>query len=432
MSPWTGFTPPVALRAAGALVIALGPGACDHTPEVGRLDAVHARVPERVEVHEIASGTTFGQILRVAGLEPSDHHNLLLAFAERANPRRMRSGTEVHMRWRGDPERLSRVEVALDRDRTVHLERAGGGWRSSTVTVATTTDTLLAAGEIRSSLWSAVVGLAELESAPASDRERVVARLDRVFQWQIDFSRQLRVGDSFRFAFERERRPDGSMRTGRLLAAELVNRGRSLHAIWFTPEGDDIGDWYDLEGQSVRRAFLKKPLRLAYISSRFTNRRFHPILRTWRAHRGVDYAAASGSPVEATGKGVIARREVGRSYGRFIDVRHANGYLTRYAHLRAWASGTAVGTSVAQGQVIGYVGMTGLATGPHLHYEMHLNGRPIDPLSVDLPAGDPVPPADRQRWQRERDARLNLLLRHMGPQRFRVRQAVAGQTGGGR
>lgn len=432
MFPSTGVACPVASRVAGALVVSLGLGGCDRTPEAGRLDAVHARIPERVEVHEISSGTTFGQVLRVAGLEPSDHHNLLLAFAEQANPRRMRSGTDVRMRWRGDPERLNRVEIALDRDRTVHLERAGGGWRSSTVTVATTTDTLLAAGEIRSSLWSAVVGLSELESAPSADRDRVVARLDRVFQWQIDFSRQLRVGDSFRFAFERERRPDGSIRSGRLLAAELVNQGRSLHAIWFRPEGDDFGDWYDLKGQSVRRAFLKKPLRLAYISSRFTNRRFHPILRTWRAHRGVDYAADSGSPVEATGKGVIARREVSNSYGRFIDVRHANGYLTRYAHLRAWASGTAVGASVAQGQVIGYVGMTGMATGPHLHYEMHHYGRPIDPLAVDLPAGDPVPSTDRQRWQRERDARLNLLLRLIGPERFRVRQAAAGQIGGGR
>jgi len=430
--PWTGLTSPAATRAARALFVALGLAACDRTPEAGLLDPVRARVPERVEVHEIHSGTTFGQVLWSAGLESPDHNNLLLAFGEQANPRRIRSGTEVRMRWRGDPERLARVEVGLDRDRTVHLERAGSGWRSSTVTIATTTDTLLAAGEIRSSLWTAVVNLAELESTPSADRDRVVTRLDRVFQWQIDFSRQLRVGDSFRFALERERRPDGSMRSGRLLAAELVNRGRSLHAVWFRPEDDDFGDWYDLEGESVRRAFLKKPLRLAYISSRFTNRRFHPILRTWRAHRGVDYAANSGSPVEATGKGVIARREVNGSYGRFIDVRHANGYLTRYAHLRAWAGGTAVGSSVAQGQVIGYVGMTGMATGPHLHYEMHRAGRPIDPLAVDLPAGDPVPAADRERWRRERDKRLNLLLRLIGPETFRVQQAATGQTGGGR
>ena len=383
-------------------------------------------------MRSISAGAGFGQVLRAAGLEAREHNNLVLAFSEQVNPRRVRSGTEVRIRWRGDPERPARVEVDVDRDRTVHLERARGGWRSSTVTVATTTDTILAAGEIRSSLWTAVVGLDALSSVPSGDRDQVVARLDRVFRWQIDFSRQLRVGDSFRFAFEREKRPDGSMRTGQLLAAELVIQGRSLHAVWFRPDGEDFGDWYDLEGRSVRRAFLKKPLRLAYISSRFANRRFHPILRTWRAHRGVDYAADSGSPVEVTGKGVVVRREVSDSYGRFIDVRHANGYLTRYAHLRAWAGGTLVGSSVAQGQVIGYVGMTGMATGPHLHYEMHLHGRRLDPLAVDLPAGDSVPPADRERWERERDERRNLLLRMTGSETFRVRQGGADPTGGAR
>lgn len=424
--------PRVSRPTPAVLLAALSVAACGRTPDAGLLDAIHARSPERVEVREIAPGATFGQILWAAGLEPAEHHNLLLAFAEQANPRRMRAGTEVRIRRRGDADRLVRVEVDLDRDRAVHLEPAGNGWRASAVTVATTTDTILAAGEIRTSLWSAVVGLADLRSVPSADRDRFVARLDRVFQWRVDFSRQLRVGDSFRFAFERERRPDGSMRTGRLLAAELVNRGRSLYAVWFRPEGEDFGDWYDLEGRSVRRAFLKKPLRLAYISSRFTNRRFHPILRTWRAHRGVDYAAASGSPVEVTGKGVVVRREVGGSYGRFIDVRHANGYMTRYAHLRGWAAGTAVGSSVAQGQVIGYVGMTGMATGPHLHYEMHRNGRPIDPLTVDVPTGGAVPSADRERWRLERDERMKLLPRLIGPETFRVRQAAPDPDGGGR
>lgn len=383
-------------------------------------------------MRSISAGATFGQVLRAAGLETREHNNLVLAFSEQADPRRLRSGAEVRIRWRGRPERLTGVDVDVDRDRTVHLERARDGWRSSTATVTTTTDTVLAAGEIRSSLWTAVVGLDALASAPSADRDQVVARLDRVFQWQVDFSRQLRVGDSFRFAFEREKRPDGSMRTGRLLAAELVLRGRSLHAVWFRPEGDEFGDWYDLEGRSVRRAFLKKPLRLAYISSRFSNRRFHPILRTWRAHRGVDYAAASGSPVEVTAKGVVVRREVGDSYGRFIDVRHANGYLTRYAHLRAWAGGTAVGSSVAQGQVIGYVGMTGMATGPHLHYEMHLHGRRVDPLTVDLPTGDSVPAADRGRWGRERDERRNLLLRMRASETFRGQRGAADAAGGAR
>ena len=132
-----------------------------------------------------------------------------------------------------------------------------------------------------------------------------------------------------------------------------------------------------------------------------------------------------------TAKGVVVRREVDDGYGRYIDVRHANGYMTRYAHLRGWASGTAVGASVAQGQVIGYVGMTGLATGPHLHYEMHRDGRPVDPLAVDLPAGEPVPAAELARWEAERDGRLNLLLGLVGPETLRTRRAAASRTAGG-
>ena len=256
-----------------------------------------------------------------------------------------------------------------------------------------------------------------------------MARLDRVFQWQIDFSRELRKGNSFRFAYEREKRPDGSMRSGRLLAAELVNRGRPLHAIWFVPEGEEPGDWSDLEGRSVRRAFLKKPLALSYISSGYANRRFHPILRTWRPHRGVDYAARTGSPVEATGKGVVVRREWSDSYGRVIDIRHANGFRTRYAHLSGWAGGTAVGSAVEQGQVIGYVGMT---TGPHLHYEMHRHGRPINPLTIDVPTGEPVASADRERWERERDERLAMLLRLRARETFGVRPATSRPSGDGR
>ena len=404
---------------------------CDGIREAGTLDPVHARAPERLEVRALSRGATFGQILWDAGLDADEHAGLLLAFAEQANPRRMRLGTEVRLRWRGEPERLAEVEVGLDRDRTVVLEGAGGGWVSSTVTVPVEIDTVFGGGRIESTLWSAVLTLDALRAMPRADRIRLVGRMDRVFQWRIDFSRQLMKGDSFRFSFERETRSDGSTRSGRLLAAQLVNGGRALHAIWFAPGGDEPGDWYDLEGRSVRRAFLKKPLALAHISSGFTNRRFHPVLRTWRPHRGVDYAAGSGSPVEATGKGVVVRRGWSGGYGRVIDIRHANGFLTRYAHLSAWAGGTAPGSRIDQGQVIGYVGMTGMATGPHLHYEMHRNGRPVDPLAIDVPSGEPVAAADRVRWERERDERLAMLLGPGASEVFGRGPATGGPPGDG-
>ena len=190
--------------------------------------------------------------------------------------------------------------------------------------------------------------------------------------------------------------------------------------IWFDPNGDGDGTYYDLEGNSVRRSFLRKPLEFRRISSRYTNSRFHPVLQRWRAHRGVDYAADSGTPVQATGDGVVQRRGWNDTYGNVIDVRHPNGFLTRYAHLSGWASGIVVGSRVRQGEVIGYVGMTGLATGPHLHYEMRIGDRPVDPLAIELPAGDPVPTDNWDRWQEESALRLAMLLRLPDPETFRA------------
>ena len=147
--------------------------------------------------------------------------------------------------------------------------------------------------------------------------------------------------------------------------------------------------------------------------------RLHPILKVWRAHNGVDYAANTGTPVQSTGAGVVVRRNRSQTYGRVIDVRHPNGFVTRYAHLSSFARGLAVGSRVAQGDVIGYVGMSGLANGPHLHYEMHASGRPVNPLAIDLPAGDPVPDQDRARWDRESAARIALLFSLPGPEELR-------------
>jgi murein DD-endopeptidase MepM/ murein hydrolase activator NlpD len=181
------------------------------------------------------------------------------------------------------------------------------------------------------------------------------------------------------------------MRRGHVLAAELVNQGKAFHALWFDPNDDGKGTYYDLDGESVRRAFLRKPLEFRRISSRFSGGRFHPVLKRWRAHRGVDYAADTGTPVMVTGDGVVQRRENAGSCGNMVQVRHALGFVTRYCHLSRFARGVYVGSRVSQGEVIGYVGMTGLATGPHLHYEMIRRDRHVDPLAIELPGGDPVP-----------------------------------------
>ena len=399
-----------AVLAAGAGAVALA-ALAGGAPEVGVLDRVHAQPPERTEERRLGRGATLVSVLAGFGLDSRDRHGLVLAFREVAEPRSLRPDTKVSSRWRDDPARPQALDVVLDPDRTVRLSRSGGGWVPTVLLTPTTTDTLAAAGEIEagSNLWLAVNRNAGLSQMVGRDQEELIHGLDQVFRWQIDFSRQIRPGDSYRFVVEREMRPDGTMKSDRLLAAELVNRGTSIFAVWFDPGGDAEASWFDMDGESVRRAFLKRPLEFRRISSRFSSGRFHPVLRRWRAHRGVDYAADSGSPVQSTGDGVVARRGWSNSYGRMIDVRHANGFLTRYAHLSRWASGTAVGARVAQGEVIGYVGMTGLATGPHVHYEMHQGGRAIDPLETDFPAGDPVPAAEMERFEQEKTVRLAML-----------------------
>jgi murein DD-endopeptidase MepM/ murein hydrolase activator NlpD len=393
----------------------LGLAACvDTAPDVGAVEDVYALPAEELVVQELGRGGTLGQVLEDA-LDYNAQQALLMAFREQASPRRLKEGTEVTLRYLqadltpGNQGVLRGVDVMLSRDETVRLTRLGDAWSSSLVTTPLYTDTVMVAGEVVTSLWESVISNAGLEGAHYQDRVVLVDLLDRIFQWQLDFSRQVQRGDYFRVAFEREVRPDGSMKQGTILAAEFVNVGRPYHAVWFDPNGDGDGSYFDLDGKSVRRAFLLKPLEFRRISSGFTSGRFHPVLKRWRAHRGVDYAADRGTPIMATSDGVVIQRGRNGGLGNAIEIRHPNGFITRYGHMSGFRSGITVGSRVKQGEVIGYVGATGLATGPHLHYEMIRGGRHVDPLSVDLPAGDPVPEDDWGRWTSELSPRLALL-----------------------
>jgi murein DD-endopeptidase MepM/ murein hydrolase activator NlpD len=413
------------------LVAVVGTACSREVPEVGRLDGVYVPPAETLRIYSLSRGKTFGELLSPV-ISANEQASLLMAFSELASPRRMRQGTEITLRYLREDDSLRGVDVTLTPDQTVRLSKDQLGWSSDLVRTPIYVDTIFASGEIESVLWNAVVHDPALETLTYADRNALIDHLDRVFQWQVDFSRQIRVGDTYRFAFEREVRPDGSMRSGRLLAAELLNQGSPFHAIYFDPNGDGRGSYFDLEGESVRRAFLLKPLAYRRISSGFTNSRFHPVLQRWRAHRGVDYAANAGTEVMVTADGQVIERGWDNSYGNTIRVRHGNGWVTRYAHMRAFKAGITVGSRVSQGDIIGYVGMTGLATGNHLHYEMLQSGQYKDPLSVDLPAGDPVPSENRMRWLQEMNVRVALLesIPGAGPVRTLLADAQTQQPNG--
>lgn len=241
--------------------------------------------------------------------------------------------------------------------------------------------TLMQSGEIRSSLFAAT------DAANLSDA--VATQIADIFSTDIDFHRDLRKGDRFTVVYEVFYHLGEVVRSGRVLAAEFINQGKPYQAVYFQ-NAEGQGGYYTFDGKNIRKAFLRSPIEFSRISSGFSTARFHPVLQRWRAHKGIDYAAATGTRIKATADGVveIAGRQGG--YGNLVVLRHQSKYTTWYGHLSGFAKGIRKGVRVSQGDVIGYVGATGLATGPHLHYEFRINDVHQNPLKVVMPSAPPI------------------------------------------
>ena len=226
--------------------------------------------------------------------------------------------------------------------------------------------------------------------------DSVLGDLIYIFGWDIDYAYDIRNGDKVRILYEDIYSDSNGklIATGDILAAEFVNRGEKISVIRFSQRGRK--DYYTTDSTNVRKAFLRTPIEFARISSHYNPNRKHPILNTIRAHKGTDYAAKTGTEVVTTGDGIVKEAKFSRSYGNYIDIVHYNKYLTRYAHLKDFARGIKKGSKVIQGQTIGYVGSTGLATGPHLHYEFHINGKHTDPVKVEPPNAQSINPYNRK------------------------------------
>lgn len=241
--------------------------------------------------------------------------------------------------------------------------------------------TELVQGVIKTSLFDAVTEIGE-------DSKLAIALAD-IFAWDIDFILDLRVGDTFQALVEKRSRDGEPAGYGDILAAEFVNRKKVFRAFRYQ-DGDTRASYYDEDGNNVRKAFLRAPLDFSRISSGFSMKRFHPVTKTWKAHPAIDYAAAPGTPIKTVGDGTIKRIGYTKGNGNFIEVRHRNGYSTLYLHMKGFARNMKRGKQVNQGQVIGYVGSTGLATGPHLCFRMRKNGAPVNPYRVKVPAAKAV------------------------------------------
>ena len=371
------------------------------------VDAAYADLPTALGRRE-----TLADVLARGGIRGRDYA-AFLAAAKSLPVRRLRPGLKFDLRRLKTDSIASRVTVRLSPERRLSVVRGEGnaGWVETIETIPWAITRLRVTGAIESSLYDALDKAMADSFLPAPERRQLAWAIADVYDWEVDFSRDIRPGDRFTVLLDRLESSEGERRFGRILAARIDVARTPEYAFYFEDEaeGDGVTGFYDERGRSLRRAFLRAPLQFRRVSSRF-GARYHPVLHRWRAHEGVDFAAAYGTPVRATADGIVTR--VGREdggYGNMIEVRHPNGIRTRYGHLSRFAPGLRTGERVAQGETIGYVGSTGLSTGPHLHYEFLVNGRPTNPRRKDMGAGTPVPKPLAGAFDAQRDGLLVLL-----------------------
>lgn len=309
-------------------------------------------------------------------------------------------GQKIHFHL--SDENLVGIELETNINRRLKVVKAEEDYFVDEVVRDFEIRTQVASSTIENSLFLAG------QSAGLSDA--VIMELANIFGWDIDFALDIRTGDQFSVVYEEKFLDGEKIKDGAIIAAEFINAGESYRAVRYTDSKGDT-DYFSQDGRSMRKPFLRTPVDFARISSRFNLKRKHPILNKIRAHKGVDYAAATGTPIKSSGNGKIVHRGNKGGYGRTIIVKHGSRYSTLYAHMHKYAKNTQVGKRVKQGQIIGYVGKSGLATGPHLHYEFRVNGVHRNPLTVKLPDANPLPQSEMQRFKNttaDQFARLDL------------------------
>ena len=339
--------------------------------------ATAAAEPLPARAASLRSGETLGGLLSGLGLPAPEVHEAAEATRRFVDLRQLRPGT----RWAayyGDTGQLSRFDLAVEGRGDLRVERRDGGWSSSLREYRREVRVRTVAGTLDGSLEGSI------ERAGA-DSELAYAMAD-VLQWDLDFNRDLQPGDRFAILFEETWLEGTYHGLGRILALTYGHEGgASWDAFRFGADG-----FYDRDGRPLQKMFLRSPLPYSRITSRFSNRRFHPILKVFRPHYGVDFGAPVGTPVRVTASGTVIAAGWDGGGGRIVKVRHPNGYVTCYLHLSRFSSGVGPGTRVRQGDVVAYVGTSGLSTAPHLDYRVQRNGQWIDPLSLASVPAEPL------------------------------------------
>lgn len=356
----------------------------------------------------VRSNETLSDMFARQGIGGTELFDVLEAL-EGLNPRRVLAGTVFQFATAVGGPAPEWVRVRLGDEAFLVGERSGNGWQGSREEITWMISTMRISGIVQSSLYETVDDLVPDSLLDARNRGKLVDDLaDGIYGWVIDFTRDMRPGDPFTVVFEHLTSSTGDRRFGRVLAASVYT-GKVEHTAFVLSDAEGRNAYYDAQGNSLRRAFKMYPVKFRRISSGFSRARFHPVLRTSRPHLGTDYAANSGTPIEATADGTVLRAGRWGGYGIIVSLRHVRDIETRYAHMSRLAPGIRPGVRVRQGDVIGYVGMTGLVSGPHVHYEFLKNGRHLNPRSMDLGDGEPVPASRRAEFERMRDLFGRLL-----------------------
>ncbi len=362
-------------------IATFAPGADDQ--RIALIDGVYTPLSEAALWTSITieRGQTLGEIFAGLGIDSRQLARIVASAPSADSFTRLRPGDRIGIRRSGNGQ-LQALQLDVDSDTRRIVELDGDRVHERTIERPLEKRMRVASGQIQGSLFGAG------EAAGLDDS--TIIRLAKVFGYDIDFAQDLRRGDQFSVVFEELYRDGEVVSGGEIIAATFMNRGRRYDALRFE-KPDGVVEYYDRNGRPLRKAFIRTPVEFSRISSRFSSARRHPILGTVRAHKGVDYAAPSGTPIMAAAEGRV--RFVGwrNGYGRVVEIDHSRGHSTLYAHMSRFGRNAKAGTRVRQGDNIGYVGMTGLATAPHLHYEFRINGMHRDPLKVTLPPPEPLP-----------------------------------------
>lgn len=336
----------------------------------------------------VSKGDTLATLFNKVGLSTSDMHNALDSDKQSKALNQLKLGQVLEFQLTPDGK-LQSVSTKVSDVETIRLAKSDQGYSFSRDLTKPSVHTTYARGVIKSSL--------SLSAQRAGLPHSMVMDLANIFGYDIDFAQDIREGDEFEVIYENRMVGNKSIGTGSILSARFTNRGKSYTAIRYTSK-QGTSTYYTAEGNAMRKAFIRTPVDFARISSRFSLGRMHPILNKIRAHKGVDYAAPRGTPIKATGDGKVELAGVRGGYGNTVIIKHSSVYTTLYGHMQGFAKGIRTGSTVKQGQVIGYIGTTGLSTGPHLHYEFQVNGVHVDPLGQKLPMADPIAKSEKQRF----------------------------------